>query len=295
MKLINSFLVLLHGLIDIVLRVNFKTRRVRVKLPHRSSGQSKRIESDSQALGYEFQVSKLISDNVLMRRFRRNFEYRMVLEHVSYRRGLDYQRRILELGIVSDDSIVQLAATDTFGDPRRYYYKKIGWISPTLLRYVSVYSEIERFIGLRNVNSIVEIGIGYGGQARVINELGGINDYKFYDLKDVQTLALTFLARTCPQFLPECLDIHNVELSTFDLVISNYAISELPIDVQKEYLEKVLKNSSHCYLIMNSGASNTTGRSSGKLSQDAFLKWLPGALVLPEIPLTGPDNYVLIR
>jgi putative sugar O-methyltransferase len=184
---------------------------------------------------------------------------------------------------------------DTFGNPRRYYYKEIGWISPTLLRYVSVYSEIESFIGLKNVNSIVEIGIGYGGQARVINKLGGVSNYKFYDLKDVQTLALTFLARTCPQFFPECLDIDNVEFATFDLVISNYAISELPIDVQKEYLEKVLNNSAHCYLIMNSGASNKTGRSSGKLPQDAFLKALPGSSIHPEIPLTGPDNYVLLR
>lgn len=295
MKLINFCLALSHRLIDLLLRAKFKVQRVQITLSQKSSGQSKSIESDSQALGYEAQVSNLISDDFLLRRFRRNFGYRMILEHVSYRQGLDYQKRITQLGVVSDSSIIELAMDDTFGDPRRYYYKEIGWISPTLLRYVSVYSEIESFIGLKNVNSIVEIGIGYGGQARVISKLGGVNNYKFYDLKDVQTLALTFLARTCPQFLPGCLDIDNVEPGTFDLVISNYAISELPIDVQEEYLEKVIGTSAHCYLIMNSGASNKTGRSSGKLPQDAFLKALPGSSIHPEIPLTGPDNYVLIR
>jgi putative sugar O-methyltransferase len=295
LKLINSCLVLSHKLIDVALRVKFKVQRYKLKLSQRSSGQSLSIESDSQAIGYEVQVSNLISDGDLMRRFRRNFQYRLILEHVSYRQGLDYQKRISSLGVVSNDLITQLALDDTFGDPRRYYYKDIGWISPTLLRYVSVYSEIESFIGLKNVNSIVEIGIGYGGQARVINKLGGVIDYKFYDLKDVQTLASTYLARTCPQFLPGCLDIENIELATFDLVISNYAISELPIDVQQEYLEKVINTSTHCYLIMNSGASNKTGRSSGKLPQDALLRALPGSSIHPEIPLTGPDNWVLIR
>jgi len=295
LKLVNSCLAMSHRLIDLMLRAKFKAQGIWVKVRQKSYGKTKSIESDSQALGYEVQVSNLISDDVLIRRFRRNFRYRMILEHVSYSQGLDYQKRIAQLGVVSNALIIELAKGDTFGDPRRYYYKEIGWISPTLLRYVSVYSEIESLIGLKNINSIVEIGIGYGGQARVINKLGGVNNYRFYDLKDVQTLALTFLAKTSPQFFPECLDIDNVEVATYDLVISNYAISELPVNVQKDYLEKVLNNSAHCYLIMNSGASNKTGRSSGKLPQDAFLKALPGSSIHPEIPLTGPDNYVLLR
>jgi hypothetical protein len=219
----------------------------------------------------------------------------MILEHVSYRQGLDYLKRINKLGIVNNDSIIQLAKSDNFGDPWVYYYRDIGWASPTLLRYVSVYSEIETAIGFKSIDSIVEIGIGYGGQARVINELSHVSRYEFYDLRNVQKLAILFLEKVCPRFSPECLDIENVEHAVFDLVISNYAISELPIDVQKEYLDKVLKPSAHCYLIMNSGATNKTGRSSGKLSQEAFLTMLPRLKIQPEIPLTGPDNYVLIR
>jgi hypothetical protein len=46
-------------------------------------------------------------------------------------------------------------------------------------------------------------------------------------------------------------------------------------------------------MIMNSGRTNETGRSKGKLSINEIREYLPDSKVKEEIPLTGPDNYVL--
>ncbi len=295
MNLINFVLVFVHWCIDFTLRAKHKLIAKSSLLFHASSTIKMNYKSDSQKVGYEENISKLISNSHQLGKFRRDFKYRMVLEHVSYWQGLSYQKRISELGYVEDRLIMKLASSDDFGSPRKYKYKNIGWISPTLLRYISVYSEIEQSIGFSGIKSVVEIGVGYGGQARVINHLSKIQDYSMYDLEGVQELALRFLRETSSDFAPTCLNIRKVEQSDYDLVISNYAISELPIHVQEEYLEKILKSSKHIYLIMNSGASNATGRSEGKLSQACFLERLPGLKIQSELPSTGPDNYVLLR
>ena len=80
----------------------------------------------------------------------------------------------------------------------------------------------------------------------------------------------------------------------WDLAISNYAFSELPRDLQKEYIIKVLGKSQRGYMIMNSGLKNETGRSNGKLTLDELRNLLPKFEVIDEDPNTGPDNYVIV-
>ena len=295
MVVISLALALLHQVLDTLMRVWYKVSDVtNARLSPERVFRGER-DSDSQALGYGKLIGKFLNNPSARKRFRRNFQYRMILEHVSYMQGCAYIHRITELGIVDFNQIQALAKSDLAGNPRRYYYNKIGWVSPTLLRYVSVYSEIEKSIGFNNIGSVVEIGIGYGGQARVIHGLAGISRYAFYDLPDVQKMAEHFLKETSNQLYPRNLDIDSVERENFDLVISNYAISELPTDVQREYLDKVIASAKHCYMIMNSGSSDITRRSSGKLSQPDFVFSIPGVNVTREIPSTGPDNYVLIK
>jgi hypothetical protein len=295
LKLVNFALVSGHKAMDIVMRFYYKIVGTRIINLRATKDRASEKDSDSQALGYEKLIGELLSDLANRKRFRRNFQYRMILEHVNYRQGGAYLDRITELGIVDLGQIKVLAETDLVGSPRRYYYDNLGWVSPTLLRYVSVYSEIEKFVGFDNIQSVVEIGIGYGGQARIIHNLAGVSSYAFYDLPEVQKLADYFLRATSTQLSPRNLNIHKVEHGTFDLVISNYAVSELPAQVQLEYLEKVIAPATHCYMIMNSGASDVTRRSNGKLAQLDFVSRIGGVVVEPEIPLTGPDNYVLVK
>ncbi len=90
------------------------------------------------------------------------------------------------------------------------------------------------------------------------------------------------------------MDINDIKSKPYDLTISNYAFSELPYEVQKEYLEKILKKSKRGYMIMNSGRTNFSGRSTGKMTLKELNREIPTLEVREEYPKTGPDNYVLI-
>ena len=80
--------------------------------------------------------------------------------------------------------------------------------------------------------------------------------------------------------------------SNYDLVISNYAFSELPKDLQTVYIDKVLKKSKRGYLTMNSGWGGHF--SDGKLSAIELLNQLPNIKFLEEYPLTYKYNYIVV-
>ena len=92
----------------------------------------------------------------------------------------------------------------------------------------------------------------------------------------------------------EFLNLETSKPKDWDLVISNYAFSELPRKLQEIYIDKVLLKSQRGYLIMNSGRENFTNRSVGKLNLKELQDLLPSFEVLEEMPKTGPDNYVII-
>jgi hypothetical protein len=75
-------------------------------------------------------------------------------------------------------------------------------------------------------------------------------------------------------------------------VISNYAFSELPADLQKKYIEKVLVNSARGYLIMNSGKDG--GITKDRLTLAELEKLLPKFEIFDEKPLSAPQNYVIV-
>jgi hypothetical protein len=86
--------------------------------------------------------------------------------------------------------------------------------------------------------------------------------------------------------------INKTIAADYDLVISNYAFSELPKEVQMAYVNKILRTSKRGYLTMNSGLSG--GRSIGKLSLRELRNVLPEFNVFQENPETSPHNYVII-
>ena len=242
-------------------------------------------------------MRKIIESESNFRNFRRLYNYREILEHVTYSLGKSYLEKIDELRTLSNHEIVEIKKNDLIGKPRRYFYKNFGLVSPTTIRYSAVALEIEKLFGCRGIENIAEIGCGYGGQAKILDSLFKIQTFDLFDLKDVQHLIKKYLSALSGngkfQF-PGLKDLETVQDSQWDLVISNYAFSELPADLQREYLVKVMQKSKRGYMIMNSGRTNKTGRSTGKLSVEEIRKYIPNLQILPEAPLTGPDNYLLV-
>jgi hypothetical protein len=229
-----------------------------------------------------------------LRNFRRKYDYREILEHVSYGLGKEYLKLIIEELQDEFQYIIEAnSRNDSFGNPYIYNYMNSLRVSPTTLRYIYTALDIRKTVGVTSSDSIVEIGVGYGGQAAILESTFKIRNYHAFDLTEVIDLANVFLReiRSEIRFARESIAHHSC--ISWDLAISNYAFSELHRDLQIEYLENVLSKASRGYMIMNSGRSNKTGRNQGKLRIDEICEYLPYAKIKEEIPLTGPDNYIL--
>ena len=76
----------------------------------------------------------------------------------------------------------------------------------------------------------------------------------------------------------------------YDLVISNYAFSELRREVQDMYLEKIILRSKRGYITWNS----ISLKNFGGYSVNELLAKIPGSIRIDERPLTDPDNCIII-
>lgn len=284
-----EFWSLIHKTIDFFPRVVNKLKRINLNVTQNDKFLNL---SDSQGTYYENAISSILDDKGRLSKFRRIYNYREILEHVDYHLGKKYLERIrlLEPSLLNQVDFFQ--ENDNFGSPRVYKYQEIGRISPTTLRYICTAAEMRKLFGDGNAGRIAEIGAGYGGQASILHKLGWFSSYSIFDLESAQKLIAIYLTKQgVTSFVFPTLEENN---SFFDLVISNYAFSELPKNLQMVYLENVILKSKNGYMQMNSGKYNSTKRSTGKLSVEELLRIIPNSRLLPETPLSGPDNYLLV-
>jgi hypothetical protein len=254
---------------------------------------SSSTKSDSQKTFYENAVSSILKSNLHFIRFRRIYNYREIVETVTYQQGQECLERITKLGPLPATDFSKFFQNDSVGMPTKFRYPQVGRISPTTLRYISIALELKKLFGENLNGGFVEIGAGYGGQAAVLMEFFQITEYGIYDLEQVQELTLKFLNQLGKSKSLSLRSLSDNSEERWDIVISNYAFSELPAELQKEYVEKVLNKSERGYLIMNSGMTNQSGRSDGKLTLEELRGILPKFEIFEEIPKTGPDNYVI--
>jgi len=103
---------------------------------------------------------------------------------------------------------------------------------------------IVKFFGPLDGMRICEIGGGYGGQCKAVFEKYKPLHYHIIDLPEVCRLQRRYLG-----------DMQGYACSTgpvgcsYDLVISNYALSEIPDN--KLYIDEVLRRSTHGYITCN--------------------------------------------
>jgi putative sugar O-methyltransferase len=276
---------------DLFFRLRNKIRRLVLSKTTFNETQGK---SDSQVTFYEQQLSRLLKSKKRLSDFRRKYDYREILEHVTYTQGKSYLEQIQEY---SPQNYIELIeknkANDLFGNPYEYQYPGVGRVSPTTLRYISTAIDIFETIRLNKESVVAEIGVGYGGQAAILERMYGIRNYSAFDLPSVIQLSNVYLNSVNSKLKFTSSGLSSDKNTTWDVVISNYAFSELHRDLQLSYIEHVIAKSKSGYMIMNSGRSNITGRSEGKLSLNEIRNYIPNLQVKEEVPLTGPDNYII--
>jgi hypothetical protein len=272
--------------------INGIRRRLRRALvPSTSALSTLRSHAESATSGDEnyLSVCRVAAlDASVFAGFRRNPGYTRVLEHVSEQQGREY----LELLSSSGGALRMLeeaAKNDDIGNPVTMQLPSGLRVSPTTLRYLKVADDVERLFGGLAGADVVEIGVGYGGQCRVLDSLFDLKSYTLVDLKPVLNLAEMFLSHFPLRCTVRFSTMNELGPQPYDFALSNYAFTELSRDVQETYFRKALNQTPKGYITYN----EIVPPEFRSMTRDELCQRL-GGRELPEQPLTHPKNCIIV-
>ncbi len=212
--------------------------------------------------------------------FKRDPDYNEILEHLSEMDGWQYFA-LMRFAEGQPALLERFRANDAVGEPRTYCYGPLGHFSPTTLRYVYVLGDLIKRFGSLDGLDIIEIGGGYGGQAKIIHALFKPKSYTMIDLPAALALQQKYLAG-----LPIDFDSIGALTKHSDLVISNYAFSECARPVQRMYAACVLTRAKCGYLTCN--FENAPDRMTWAEMQED----VPGSKRSPHLPPMGDGLFL---
>ncbi len=208
--------------------------------------------ADTKTNEYPIFCANAANNDSIFAYFRTNQIYQQILEHVDGIMGQQYLDTILQTKLFNEAHFRKFQQNDWYGGASIRYYKEIGYICPSTLRYIKVLADLIQQFGDLNNKDICEIGVGYGGQARIIMAFFNVKSYTFIDLDSVLLLSKKYLShfqdiKTQLYFTR----MQDLRTKNYDLCISNYAFSELRMDIQDIYIEKIINNATHGYITFN--------------------------------------------
>ena len=191
----------------------------------------------------------------------------------------------------SEDAWLFFLKNDSVGNPYLSRFEcedSMVIASPTTLRYVKVLVDLLTFFDVDNIRTVTEVGIGYGGQCRILLNTLPIRRYNLVDLPEALALAEKFLiALNQTGDAVRYVDgTHLYHDAPCDLFISDYAFSELSKAAQEIYIEKILSKARAGYVTWDGDFFAEAGLYDGYTLKE-FVSFLPSdATILPEMPVT---------
>jgi hypothetical protein len=180
-------------------------------------------------------------------------QYQEILEHVDKSTGDRYlnEIKVRYMNLFNDNK--KLLATlcsenDQFGNPKKENFDDFVSCSPTNIRYILHSFLVLEYIKKLNLNNlnVIEIGGGYGGLCFFIHKLSrlfnlNIISYSIFDIMEASKLQEKYLANLNinNSYFYQLDNFVNIKKDSF--LISNYAFSEISLDLQKKYSEKIIK------------------------------------------------------
>lgn len=248
------------------------------------------LSSYSDNRSYPDFCNKASLDSKTFADFRTDKNYKKILEHLSKEQGQAYIEEARRLDPDIFKHIALFKENDRYGNPQLFDYPDMGEISPTTLRYIKVLAELVHYFGSLDGLNICEIGVGYGGQCRLINSLYKVDTYTIVDIKPALRLCQKYLDNYPLKTSLSFQTMNELKKQRYDLLISNYAFTELRREFQDVYLEKVILNASKGYITYND--VNPEGFDSYK--KEDLLKKIPNSRIIAERPLTHERNCIII-
>ena len=221
-------------------------------------------------------------DDSVFDNFKSNPIYNEILEHVTQQEGAAYLNHIkLDDNVINN--IERFQINDKLGGPKVFKYDA-GTFSPTTLRYGKVLVDLLQ-LSLEDTD-IVEIGCGYGGQYTILRQFVTPKSYTFVDLPDALNLQKKYIERLGMNDIPTIFATSDdLPTANYGLCISNYAISECAKCIQDIYIDSIVNNSAHGYIIHNNFEGYTHNEFIDKI--------YPNANIHNEIPQTCSDNVLI--
>jgi len=221
--------------------------------------------------------------------FRRDPVYNQVLEHVTEQEGQAYMNEIEKYPEIYSAMDI-FRENDLWGNPIVFEYGEVGNISPTTLRYIKVLCDLQHFFHTLDNLMIGEIGIGYGGQCRIINSYFKPKTYCLVDIKPSLMLAQRFLDNYILHSTLLYKTMNELERTPVDVLISNYAFTELRRPIQDVYLEKMILPSKKGYITYN----EVNPAEFKSYTKEELLAMIPHSKIITEVPLTHPKNCIIV-
>jgi hypothetical protein len=247
-----------------------------LRLRKDNSAETSNASSTSDTFNYN-SICKLASiDEDVFYRFKSCIEYQKILEHVSIDLGYKYFSIIRSKVNALSPELKFVIKFDKCRPPKQFY-RGLGIIPSSNLRYAFVSLDLNDYFGSLDNFSVCEIGAGYGGQAFQICYLNKIKQYKLVDLPASLALARKYLASCSIKADFEFVSAEETPKST-DLVISNYAFSELRREVQDSYLERYLLGAKRGYITFN----QETPKEWGSYTIEELQKLIPDLKIMPD-------------
>ena len=228
---------------------------------------------------------KMASEDIsLFNNFRSHNDYGVILEGGEKRIGLGALKYLKRLGGYNwfKNNFSEIVKNDLYGNPILHSFNKSINCSSSTLQYSH---DLYNCILLLNKNTklpltIVEVGGGFGGFARLVLSLLNIEKYYLIDQKEPLALAKKYLDNF-PRISKKVIYIEANEIfkiyskiNDIDLFVASASIAELDFNTQKFYFKNFIQKSLFSYLIYNSlhleGVKDFLNSSLTKLNKNNF-------------------------
>lgn len=229
----------------------------------------------SNDIGQYLYACKLAAtDDSFFSRFKQDGRYRQILEHVSLDEATQYLKEISASNSEILKHLGKFKENDKYGSPDLYEFENLGKLSPTTVRYIKNTFDIVKQFDSSSIKNIVEIGGGYGGLCKTLSAVIDFENYILFDLEEANLLSKKYISKfdsikdKVQAFTLDELS----EIDGIDLVISNYAFSEVSLDIQNNYYDNIIKKSQNIYMVFNqiSNSNMKFQHFIDKLTSDGF-------------------------